>query len=482
VTGPRLLVHPLWSLSRESRRWEVSIHDDGDMSFNFRPVLRDQLYLMPPSVADWLPADHLAWAVLTAVEQMQLDEFLAVHREDGRGGAAYDPSLIVGLVLYAYCVGERSSRRIERRCQEDVGFRVVAANTVPDHATLARFIVRHENALAALFCDVLELCARAGMVDVGVVAIDGTKIAADAAGDANRSLSEVARRALRDGIQTDAEEDERCGETRGDELPVSLRSREWIERAMEDIAAERRRSIERRPNAPRHEPKVNLTDPDSRIMRRPQGFVQGYNAQAAVSRDQVIVAAAVLQEPVDTDALQPMVIMAKSGVAHVRKDIGTVVADAGYWSPENGAADLGVELLIATHKREAIPGPIVDVSVLEAALKKGLTGEMTHRAAAIQFGMPKTNFTRLVDAYRQDPKRSLARSRMMAKLAQPRARQLYRQRATTVEPVFGQIKSVRGFARFRRRGLGACAAEWAIMVTTHNLLKWWRRGGQPQPA
>ena len=453
----------------------------GAMGFNFRSVDRDQLYVMPPSITEWLPEGHFAWAVLAAVDEMDLAEFIAAHRSDGRGGAAYDPAMMVGLLLYAYGVGERSSRRIERRCTEDVAFRVIAANSVPDHATLARFVTRHEAALAGLFADVLTMCARAGLIDTSVVAIDGTKIAADAAGAANRSLTDVARAVVREAIETDRSEDDELGKARGDELPAPLRNREWIKRAMGAISKDRERSIARRPNAPRNEPKINLTDPDSRIMRRPQGFVQGYNAQAAVSGDQIVVAAALLQDPVDTDALKPMAEQALIHLERVGKSAATLLADAGYWSPENGIAELGAELLIATHKRTASP-IVVNVDELQTFIEGAIAGAITHRTAAARFGIPKTNFTRLVEAYQHDARASLSRLRMVAKLADPAARRLYGRRGITVEPVFGQIKSVRGMGRFRRRGLAACTAEWMMMVTTHNLLKWWRHGAGPAAA
>ena len=174
------------------------------MGFNFVQCDRDQLMLMPPSVADWLPDDHLAWFVIDVVDELDLSAFLSNYRSDGRGGAAYSPAMMVALLVYAYSVGERSSRSIERRCVEDVAFRVVAANQSPDHATIARFRANHEDALAGLFGQVLVLCSRAGVLRPGLVAIDGTKIAANASREANRTAEQLAKDILAEAAATDA--------------------------------------------------------------------------------------------------------------------------------------------------------------------------------------------------------------------------------------------------------------------------------------
>jgi transposase len=181
--------------------------------------------LLPPSLRDWLAADHLAWFVLDVVDELDLSAFLAGYREDGWGRAAFDPSVMVALLLYAYAVGERSSRAIERRCREGVAFRVITANQAPDHATIARFRVRHESALGALFTKVLGLCANAGLLRVGLIAVDGTKIAGNAAREANRSYEQIVREILEEAAAADAADDERFGEARGDELPAELADR-----------------------------------------------------------------------------------------------------------------------------------------------------------------------------------------------------------------------------------------------------------------
>src|SRR6266540_2987386 len=200
------------------------------MAFNFLPCDRDQPFLLPPSLKDWLPEDHLAWFLLDAVKEMDLRSFYVGYREDGWGAPAFDPPMMVTLLLYAYCIGERSSRRIERRCQEDIAFRVITANAAPDHSTIARFRQANEQALSACFTEVLRLCAAAGLVRVGVVALDGTKIEANASLYANRGLEAIdaeVQAMLAEAAATDRREDELLGEdNRGDELPEGLRSRE----------------------------------------------------------------------------------------------------------------------------------------------------------------------------------------------------------------------------------------------------------------
>src|SRR4051812_22436089 len=215
------------------------------MAQNFLSCDREQDFLLAPSVRDWLPAGHLAWFVLEVVERLDLEAFYGHYRADGSGRPAHEPGMMVALVVYAYCVGERSSRRIERRCVEDVAFRVIAANRAPDHTTIARFRQRFAEPLAELFVQVLALCAQAGMVKVGTVAVDGTKMAADAGLGANRTYAairaEVAR-ILEEAAATDAAEDEQFADARGDELPSELadpRSRRArLEQAQRELEAE----------------------------------------------------------------------------------------------------------------------------------------------------------------------------------------------------------------------------------------------------
>jgi transposase len=206
---------------------------------NFIEGRREQGFLLPPDVREWLPADHLAWFVIDAVAEMELSAFYAAYRADGHGRAAYEPSLVVALVLFAFATNVRSSRAIERHCRQDVAFRVITGNLVPDHATIARFICRHEQALADLFGDVLRLCDRAGLVKPGVVSIDGTRIAGNASPEVNHTFEQIAREILAEAKATDEAEDELYGEQRGDELPEELRTaegrREFFGRARQEL-------------------------------------------------------------------------------------------------------------------------------------------------------------------------------------------------------------------------------------------------------
>src|SRR3954447_12465891 len=214
------------------------------MAQNFIAGDRAQAFLMPPDLREWVGPGHLAWFVVEAVGELDLTAFFARYRQDGWGRAAYDPAVMVALILYAYAVGVRSARAVERRCVEDVAFRVVAANLRPDHATIARFRAEHEQALAGLFGQVLAMCQRAGLVRAGVIAVDSTKVAANASGLANKTYEDLAREILKEAAQIDAAEDELYGEARGDELPAELADpttrRARIRELMDELDAERR--------------------------------------------------------------------------------------------------------------------------------------------------------------------------------------------------------------------------------------------------
>src|SRR5438067_7092647 len=206
------------------------------MPQNFIDCVLEQAFLLPPSLRDWLPEDHLAWFVLETVAGLDLDAFFAFYRADRHGRAAYDPSMMVSLVLYAYCTNVRSSGAIERHCRQDIAYRVITANHVPDHATIARFQVRHQQTLADLFTSVLRLCAKAGLVGSGVVAVDGTKVTARASSDSNVDYDRIAREIIAQTIATDQVEDEQHGDARGDELPPEFQTeagrRGWLEREL----------------------------------------------------------------------------------------------------------------------------------------------------------------------------------------------------------------------------------------------------------
>ena len=253
------------------------------MAERYLPCGRNQQYLMPASLRDWLPEDHFAWFVLEAVEQLDLSAFHAAYRDDGWGHQAYDPAMMLALLLYAYCEGERSIRRIERRCREDIAFRVLSANQQLDHATICRFRQRHEQALAGLFVEAPRLCAEAGLAPSGVVALDGTKLRANASRERNRTAAQLAadvERMLAEAEQADA---------------YAARLREH----------EQKDARGRQPKRPRPDPdtKVNLSDPDSRVVRDYWGHYQGYNAQAVATREQVIVAAELTRAATDVQEL-----------------------------------------------------------------------------------------------------------------------------------------------------------------------------------
>src|SRR5437763_2407156 len=204
------------------------------MPQNFIACDRGQTMLMPPDLTEWVPDDHVVWSILGAVEQMDLSDFYGAYRENGQGQAAYEPSMMVALLLYAYARGTRSARGIERACVEDVAYRVVAGNLAPDHSTIAEFRCRHERALGEVFSGVLGLCARAGLASVGIVAIDGPKISAKASVNANRDFGQIAREILEEAAEIDRREDELYGRERGDELPEHLRTREGRRKALRE--------------------------------------------------------------------------------------------------------------------------------------------------------------------------------------------------------------------------------------------------------
>jgi transposase len=458
---------------------------------NFLVCDRDQQYLMPPSLTDWLPEDHLAWFLLDVVDELNLDELYAAYRADGWGRAAHDPSMMLALLLYAYCLGERSSRRIEQRCHHDIAFRVITANSVPDHATIARFRARHEQTLKGLLVQSLRLCQAAGLVSVGVLAVDGTKIAAQASMNATRSRAQIEAEVaeiLAEAQAVDAAEDGQHAAEAGADRPPVLRggrvarrgrlleakvqleaedqaARDAYERTVAERAAreaatgQRIRGRKPQPPAPDPERRVNTSDPDSRVMPTKGGWLQGYNAQIVTTLDQIIVAAEVTNLSNDQRLLHPMLAAATQTLttAGHLEPIGTVLADAGYCTDANlAAADPhGPELLMPPYNLRKRRDP------------DDACEQLGNRA----------------------PKHQSAKQRLAQRLATEHGKALYRLRSQSVEAAFGQIKEARGCRRFHRRGHTAVSSEWTFICATHNLLKLWRktrtRHGQqpaPQPA
>lgn len=386
---------------------------------NVRRADRDQSFLLPPSMRDWLPEDHLAWFVIDVVDELELTGFYGSYRADGRGGAVYDPAMMLAVLLYAYCTGERSSRRIERRLVEDVAYRVLAANQAPDHATLARFRRRHEAAIAALFGQVLGLCVKAGLVDAGVVAIDGTKVAADASFFANRAREDLAAEILREAEDTDTAEDELFGEGRGNEIPEPWSGgrgrRDRIRAALDEIEREKSHDYEsriaererkeresgRKLTGPKPKPdaatrakprRANTTDPHSKIISIPgKGVMQGYNAQTAATGDQIVVAAEVTVTTNDQPHFVPMATAVAENLSEAgyRTGIGVFLADAGYWTAANGTTDVGADVLIATRKTAWRKAPKPDYDKL-VVLAKVNRGELSLRKAGDILGVSYT--------------------------------------------------------------------------------------------
>jgi transposase len=467
------------------------------MGQNFIACDREQSFLMPPDVREWLPEAHLAWFVLDAVAEMDLEAFYGAYRSDGHGRAAYEPAMMVTLLLYAYARGMRSSRAIERACEEDVAFRVIAAHQRPDHATIARFVERHQDALAGLFGGVLGLCAQAGLATVGVIAIDGTKVHANASRDANLDYEQLAREILEEAKAVDVAEDEAFGEARGDELPPELATsqgrRGWLREAKRRL--DEQRAADARP-IPQSRPKrvkdakrrldeelfnecqanaayeayrargrmkdgrrfggppkpyqppaipegtVNVTDPDSRVMKGLRGFIQGYNAQAVANEHQIVLAADLMVASPDFGHLEPMLDAAQQELASAGIDAtpDVVVADAGYWHQDQmqRLVDRGIQILIppdSSRRKGARPG-----------WDGGLYAFM-RRVLETDHGT-----------------------------------ELYGKRQQIIEPVFGHTKFNRGMDRFHRRGRAAARTEWRLITATHNLLKLWRHTTAPLPA
>jgi len=450
------------------------------MAYNFLPCDRNQAYLLPPSLTDWLPQDHLAWFVLDAVEQIDLTQFYKKYRTDGVGNSAFHPSMMVALLIYSYCTGERSSRKIEKHCQTDVAYKVVTANQYPDHSTISRFRKDNQSHLKKLFLEILRLCAEAGLVKLGKVSLDGTKVKANASLSANRKLKHLKQeidKMLSEAAAKDAEEDKAFGlDKRGDEMPDDLRDRnsrisrlkackERLEQEKAQAEKEQQDKIDKRnakeqstgkkprgrkPKLPEEagnkDAKANVTDPDSRIMKTRKGYVQGLNGQAVTTEEQIIVAEDVTQDENDKQQLHPMLGQTEENrqAVGIKKEKTVALADAGYCSEENftkkAAGD--VELLVAIQK------------------------DYKQRKAMAEQPPPDEPI----------PDNLSPTELMEQKLLTEQGRKLYKIRGRTVEPVFGQIKEVLGFDRFMRRGIEACQSEWSLICAVHNLLKLWRSG------
>jgi transposase len=453
----------------------------------FKPYNPEQLFLLPPALRDWLPEGHLALFLSDVVDELDLGPVVSAYEEgDGRGQPPFHPTMMVKLLLYAYCTGQPSSRKIERASYEEIPYRVLAANQHPDHDSLAEFRKRHLKALAGLFQQVLKLCQAAGLVKLGHVALDGSKIKANASkhkamsyermNAAEQRLEQEVAQLLAKAQEVDAAEDRQYGPgRRGDELPAELAQRETrlekirqAKRALEQEAqaraeqqaevarariAERQRQEQQTgqkakgpsphvpdPEQAKPEPKAqrNFTDPDSRIMKdgATKSFEQAYNAQVVVdSQAQIVVAAAVTQQANDQQQLVPMLEQVEQNLGQ-KPEKG--LADAGYFSEANVTHDQlsGIDLYVAPDREKPT----------ESAPESPCS--------------PSAEPT--------------VREQMRQKLKTAQGQALYKMRKAIVEPVFGQIKQVRGFRRFSFRGREKVSAEWQLICLTHNLLKLFR--------
>ena len=433
--------------------------------------------LLPPSLKDWLPAGHLVYFVADLTENLDLSALLASYGGPARGTVPYDPKLLTAILLYGYCSGVFSSRRIARKLEEDVAFRVLAADQRPDFRTISDFRKAHLRALSELFMQVLQMCQKAGLVKLGHVALDGTKIKANASkhkaisyarmNKEEERLKREVEALLRQADEEDEAEDAEYGDKRGDELPEELAYREGrlkkIREAKEALEREAREEAEakkaerearekegpvrgRKPQEPDPNPapeaQKNFTDPESRIMPSPsdkKSFIQAYNCQAAVDgKAQIIVAADITQAANDKRQAVPMLNQVVANTGSVPRKL---LMDAGYFSGKAVAAveALGPEVFMPPNRQE-------------------------HGRAAEAAGRG-----RIPDAFSPA-------QRMKRKLRTKRGLAAYGKRKEIAEPVFGQMKQARGFRQFLLRGAAKVKGEWLLLCSTHNILKLWKSG------
>jgi transposase len=432
------------------------------MGKSYRPYYPDEELLLPPSLRDWLPEKHLAYFVSDVVDNVDLSAMDAVYGSEKRGQPPYDPLMMTKVLVYGYCVGVFSSRRIERRLVEDIAFRVLAADNQPNFRTISDFRKIHLQTLEGLFEQVLKIALEAGAMKVGRVALDGTKVKANASKhkamsydrmlEKEKQLKAEVKRLLAQAEAADAEEDARYGKDRtGDELPADLERRETrlkkikeAKRAVEERARQKAVAEGKDPKQaePKDKDQYNFTDPQSRIMKGADGFVQAYNAQAAVEPEfQFIVGQTVTQAANDKEQLIPMLATIEEQSGQRPDD---VLADSGYCSEKN------LEGLDSEEKPERrVNGYIA-----------------TERQKHDEYKEPCPKGPLPKGATRVD--------RMRRKLKTKAGKAVYAARKAIVEPVFGQIKQARGFRQFLLRGIDKVRGEWSLVCLTHNVLKMYR--------
>jgi transposase len=440
----------------------------------FRVPDRRQRFRLPVDMMDWLPEDDIVHLIVDAVALMDLKGFEASCKVGKAGQAPFAPRVLLALLIYAYSHGVRSSRVIERLSGRDAGYRYIVGRHVPDHTVIARFRRRHTDRMKDVFLQVLALCREAGLVRLGLVALDGTKVKANASLDATRTASTIKEqiaRMLAEAEATDAQEDRQFGAERGAALHKDLarrgdrlarlkacqeklerRAAEGAARQQEKIAVrgaeeratgKRKRGRKPTPAEPTVDPDAvaNPTDPDSGIMKTRRGWVQGYNARAVVTPDQIILAADVTTDANDVHQLTGMLDQAQANVEAVMSEdavLGAAVADAGYWSEANAASETEeCALFIATRNDRKQRADLRDAPAPRGRMPKALS----------------------------------ARERMERKLRTRRGRAVYHQRGATIEPVFGQMKERQEADRFSMRGLERCRGEWQLDAAVHTLRK-----------
>jgi transposase len=430
------------------------------MAKTYRPYCPDQMLLLPPSLQDWLPENHLSYFVSDVVDNLDLEAIESFYEKEDRGQPPYHPRMMTKVLVYSYCVGVFSSRKIQKHLMEDVAFRVLAAGNQPDFRTISDFRKIHHKALEGFFQQVLRLAMRAGAIKLGRVAIDGSKVKANASKHKamsygrmkaeERALKEAVRKLLAQAKATDDEEDARYGKDKsGDELPEELSRRETrlqrireAKRALEEEAREEAKESgksedDTKKAKPKDKAQYNFSDPESRIMKGADGFVQAFNAQVAVeSVSQLIVGQTVTQEANDKQQMEPMVTIIKQQAGKKPKEL---LADSGYCSEQNleHLEQIKIDGYVATHRQ-----------------KHGKPREACKRGPL--------------------PQGSTRVDRMKRKLQTKTGAKIYAARKSIVEPVFGQIKHARGYKQFLLRGIEKVKAEWALVCATHNILKMYR--------
>lgn len=462
----------------------VGVEVDDNMAPNFRSEDREQIVMFPGSFDEYVPEGHLARFVREVIEQLdvegRLEPFYESYRADGLGGKAFHPRTMLGVIVYGVTQGVVSSRKIARECRENLAFRFLASNQFPDFRSIAKFRKRHLEAFRGLFLEVLRLCQAAGLVELGRIAIDGRRVRGNASRERtltaealDKQIAEVSEQLLASAERADAAEDAEFGDDSGDDLPPDFRRKadrlERLKKARQVIADREKRilaeyeeklarwehfeeSTGRKrgtppPKAPNTKqskntkapPRANTTDPESRLLKVRQGFVQGYNGQVAVdTKSQVIVSEHVTQDANDSYQLAPALDGVEANLGRLPAEL---VADSGYCSADNiDLAELrGVEAFMATKKD----------SKQRKASKVGVAPR----------GRPPSDLS--------------PRDLMERKLLTQRGRKAYRTRGPVVEGTFGQ-QVMRGLVAFSLRGLEAVRAEWSLWCTTHNLLKLWR--------